>query len=345
MSVHIHIEQLSRLIGAADRQIAGEVHPVSRPGPTPDFHPTAGIAESQVVAAVVVDVSQIHPGTAAYARRGQVAVVQGKVPRSISQINGTVLVGNGQVGVPIAVHIAEDKVHLRASPQEAEGLHPGAVPLVEVDVDSGTAAEGDGAHIQVAIVIHIGKIGAEHAPGLAVCGQAVVPGNPVVSRPIAQGHLKQLIAKVVSGIIMVHPVAHVHIAVAVHVAQGHTAVAKVAVHKYRPVAGSIAEPDHDTVLVCVDVGRTVVADGNQVEMAVAVHITHLHLGAARFQLGGRQAVGRFDIGQGMDCGVRTRAGRGGEESGRQNQPQDQDDNDHSTHRSPPKESDCGPASL
>jgi len=61
-------------------------------------------------------------------------------------------------------------------------------------------------------------------------------------------------------------IADVHQPVAVDVTQRDAAVAEIAVLKDGPGAGAAAEPNHDAVLLRVDVGRAVVADGDEVRM-------------------------------------------------------------------------------
>ncbi len=157
------------------------------------------------------------------------------------------------------------------------------------------AAEGDRAEVEVPVVVDVGEVGAEHAPGLAVGRQAVVPGCPVPAGAVAEGDLEQLVAEVGSGVIVVHAVADVHQAVVVDVAEGDPAIAEVPVLEHRPVSGPVAEPDHDPVLLRVDVGRAVVADGDDVHVAVAVHIAELELGVAALHLRGLQAPGAIDV--------------------------------------------------
>ncbi len=293
VTIHIHVEDLGGFVGARDWQTVGEILPGPWTGPAP-YLDAPILTESQVIAAIVIHIPQsdaLEDGSR------QVTVIQGEIPSPVSQVDRAVLVGDSEIGVPIAIDVAEDEVHIRVALQEAEGLYPGAIPLVQVDVHTCAAAEGDRAEVQVAVVVDVGEIAAEHPPVLAVGSQAIVPGGPVHASAITQGDFEQLVAKVARGVVVVHTVTDIDQPVAINIAQGDAAIPEVTVLQDSPVPRPVAEPDHDPMLVGVDVGGAMIADGDQVEEAVAIYVAHLDFGAPALHAGRDQPGGRFNVGE------------------------------------------------
>ena len=75
---------------------------------------------------------------------------------------------------------------------------------------------------------------------------------------------------------MVNCIAHIGISVVIDIAHSHPSVAEVPRLIDRPVARPVAEPDHDTVFLCVYVRRSVIAHGNQIGISVEIHICKLN---------------------------------------------------------------------
>jgi hypothetical protein len=194
----------------------------------------------------------------------------------------------GQVGVPVPIEVGEQEELRRVAADVPVALRPRAIAAVAIHVNPGAATERADTYVEVAVRVDVGEVDREQPVGLAVHRQAVVPRQPGEPTAVAQRRLQELIAEVVAGVVVVHAIGDVDQAVAVQVAERHSAVAERAVRDRRPASRAVPEPDRDPVHRAADVRRAVVADRDDVRMPVGVHVAELELRVAAVPGGVRE---------------------------------------------------------